>query len=256
MSSTAGKRKDVMSELDLAESATNRNVKGPRNRVLARLGADDYHRLKPQMKHVKLDYKQALIDPDERIDYVYFMEAGVSSLVTDLREGGVIESGTVGRESFVGTPILLGVERTASRCFVQIQGAAFRMKAEVLLAERQRGGPFAELLLRVTHATMAMLSQCVACNRAHAVEQRMSRWLLMTRDRVDGDTFPLTQEFLAQMLGVHRPAVNIAGGALQRAGLIQYSRGQITIVDRTSLEAAACECYETIRKEFARALAP
>jgi CRP-like cAMP-binding protein len=226
----------------------------PRSRVLATLSGEHYSRLAPEMKRVALDYKQTLVEPDERIEYVYFVESGVVSLVTDLKEGGVIESGTIGNESFVGAPVLLGVDTTSSRYFVQIAGTAVRMPSRVIVEERRQGGPFAELLLGVTHATMAMLSQCVACNRAHAVEQRMSRWLLMTHDRVEGDTFPLTQEFLAQMLGVHRPAVNVAGGALQRSGLIKYTRGQITIVDRTGLEAASCECYEVIQKEFERVL--
>jgi CRP-like cAMP-binding protein len=206
------------------------------------------------MKRVTLDYKETLIEADEPIEYVHFVESGVVSIVTDLKEGGIIESGTVGNESFIGAPVLLGVDTMSSRCFVQIAGSAVRIPSPVIVEERRRGGPFAELLLGVTYATMAMLSQCVACNRAHAVEQRMSRWLLMTHDRVEGDTFPLTQEFLAQMLGVHRPAVNVAGGALQRSGLIKYSRGQITIVDRQGLEAAACECYEVIRREFDRVL--
>jgi CRP-like cAMP-binding protein len=227
----------------------------PRNKILARLTDADYGRLKPDMEMVTLDYKQSLIEPNERIEHVFFVESGVVSLVTDLQEGGIIECGTVGNESVVGTPVLLGVERTTSRYFVQIPGRAIRLPADVVVAERKRGGPLAETLLRVSQATMAMLSQCVACNRAHAVELRMSRWLLMTHDRVDGDTFPLTQEFLAQMLGVHRPAVNIAGGALQRAGLINYSRGEITITDRPGLEASACECYKVIRNAFALALA-
>ena len=225
-----------------------------RNKILATLAGADRERLAASMKRVRLNYKEVLIEPNAPIEHVYFVESGVVSLVTDLHEGGVIESGTVGNESMAGTAVLLGVMRTPSRHFVQIPGEAIRLPAEAIAEERRRGGPFAEALLRVTHATMGMLSQCVACNRAHAVEQRMCRWLLMTRDRVESDEFPLTQEFLAQMLGVHRPAVNIAGGALQRAGLIRNSRGKITIVDREALESAACECYEVIRAEFRRAL--
>lgn len=225
-----------------------------RNKILEKLSPTDYERLAPTMQRVKLDYKEVLIEPNRPIEHVYFVEGGVVSLVTDLQEGGVIESGTIGNESMVGTSVVLGVTQSPSRQFVQIPGEAVRMPAQVIADERRRGGVFAEALLRITHATIAMLSQCVACNRAHAVEQRMSRWLLMTHDRVDAPDFPLTQEFLAQMLGVHRPAVNIAGGALQRAGLIRYSRGKITIVNRQGLEQASCECYEVIRREFTRAL--
>ena len=225
-----------------------------RNRILATLAGGDHDRVAALMQRVPLHYKQVVIEPNETIDHVYFVETGVISLVTDLHEGGIIESGTIGNESMAGTPVLLGATRTPSRHFVQIPGEAIRLPAETIAEERRRGGPFAEALLRVTNATMSMLSQCVACNRAHAVEQRMCRWLLMTRDRVEADEFPLTQEFLAQMLGVHRPAVNIAGGALQRAGLIRYSRGKITIVNREGLEGSACECYEVIRTEFTRAL--
>jgi CRP-like cAMP-binding protein len=128
------------------------------------------------------------------------------------------------------------------------------MKAEIVLSERRRGGQFAELLLRFANATMAMLDQSVACNRAHSLEERMCRWLLMTHDRVGTDSFPMTQEFLAQMLGVRRPTVNVAGTALQRAGLIRYIRGKITIVDRKGLEEDSCECYSQARNEFVRSL--
>jgi CRP-like cAMP-binding protein len=154
----------------------------------------------------------------------------------------------------VGLPVVFGVSRAALRAFCQSPGRALRVRADALLAERRRGGQFAELLLRYANATLATLAQGVACNRAHSLEERMCRWLLMTHDRVDADSFPLTQEFLAQMLGVRRPTVNLAGTSLQRAGLIRYSRGRITVVDRKGLEEASCECYAHMRDEIARSL--
>src|SRR5262249_54875002 len=195
-----------------------------------------------------------LYAPGTRIDYMYFVEAGVVSLVTDLDEGVTVETGTIGRESVVGLPAFLGLPSAASRALCQIPGHAYRIPIERMLKERERNTLLADLVLRSANATMSMLAQTAACNRAHAVEERMARWLLMTHDRVESDEFPLTQEFLAQMLGVRRPSVNTAGLSLQHAGLIRYSRGKITIVDRPGLEASSCECYSQIAREFERAI--
>jgi CRP-like cAMP-binding protein len=189
-----------------------------------------------------------------KIHHVYFPENGVISIVKHLDDGGAVETGTVGCEGMVGLPAVLGISTASSRAFCQIPGRAFRLKADVVLAHRRRGGQFAELLLRYANATIAMLGQSVACNRAHPLEARMCRWLLMTHDGVGGDSFPLTQEFMAQMLGVGRPTANLAGRALQRAGLIRYTCGKITVVDRKGLGEASCECYFHIRDEFARSL--
>jgi len=142
------------------------------------------------------------------------------------------------------------MDKAPGRAFCQSPGHAFRLQRGVILSERQRGGRLADLLFRFTHVMMATLAQTAACNRAHSLEERMSRWLLMTHDRVDSDEFPLTQEFLAQMLGVRRPGVNLAAATLQKAGLIEYARGRIKILNRAGLEESACECYASVRREF------
>jgi CRP-like cAMP-binding protein len=229
-------------------------TRSSRNQILMRLNQENYERLQPQLEDVSLSLKEVIYEPGRKIGYVYFPESGVISIVRPLEDGRAIETGTVGNEGMVGLPAVFGMATSSSRAFVQIPGAAVRLKADIVLAERRRGGQFAELLMRFANATMAMLAQGVACNRVHSLEERMCRWLLMMHDRVDADSFPLTQEFLAQMLGVRRPTVNLAGTSLQRAGLIRYTRGKITIVNRKALEEASCECYFHIRDEFAGSL--
>jgi CRP-like cAMP-binding protein len=145
---------------------------------------------------------------------------------------------------------VLGVRHSSNRVICQVPGRALRIPAAAIEAERVRGGPWFSVLLRYVHFVNAMTAQTAACNRMHAVDARMSRWLLMTHDRVDADDFPMTQDFLAQMLGVARPTVNIAGATLQKAGFIKYARGRVTILDRQGLESASCECYARIQQEF------
>lgn len=225
-----------------------------KNLLLRQLSADDRGRLGRHFSEQRLDFKQTLIEERKPVKDVYFVESGVVSLVTDLEGGESVETGTVGNEGFVGVPAVLGVSRSPGRAFCQIPGHAYRISAEVIGGERQRGGPWFELLLRYVHFVAAMTAQSAACNRMHPVEARLSRWLLMTHDRVDENGFPLTQEFLAAMLGVTRPTVNIAGATLQRAGFITYTRGRITVLDRPGLESASCECYWRIHEELELAL--
>jgi CRP-like cAMP-binding protein len=225
-----------------------------KNQILMRVSQEDFDRLRPEFTEISLTLKQRVYEQGKKIDYAYFPESGVISVVKQLDDGSVVETGTIGNEGMVGLPAVFGVETSAARAFCQVPGRAVRLKAEVVLRERRRGGDFAELLLRFANATMALLEQSVACNRVHSLEERMCRWLLMTHDRVGADRFPLTQEFLAEMLGVRRPTVNVAGRSLQRAGLIRYVRGKITIVDRNGLEDSSCECYSQVRAEFARSL--
>jgi CRP-like cAMP-binding protein len=173
-------------------------------------------------------------------------------LVTVLDRGGIIETGLVGSEGMAGLGAYLGARSATGRAVCQIAGTGSRLKTSILLRERRRGGLLNDVLLRYTSAMMMMVSQNAACNRAHPVNERLSRWLLMSHDRVGGNEIPITQRFLASMLGVHRPSVNVAGGALQKAGFIRFTRGKIAVVDRRGLEDAACECYGRIRAEFAR----
>src|SRR5262245_8264541 len=226
-----------------------------RNALLHQLSNGDYERVRSHLKDVALQFKQVLYEPDGPVDAVYFVEQGVVSLVTLLDDGATVETGTVGNEGVAGLPVFLESERGTERAICQIAGRAKRLSAEIVRAERRRAdSQLRSVVLRYTSSVIKMTAQTAACNRLHTVEERMSRWLLMTLDRVGNNEFALTQEFLAQMLGVRRPTVNIAGATLQRAGLIRYSRGKIAVVDREGLESASCECYARIRDEFAIAL--
>lgn len=226
----------------------------PRNRVLAALSAAEYSALAPQLSDMPLEFKEVLYEQGDPTDSLYFVEEGVVSLVLMLRDGEV-ETGTIGNEGVAGVHGFLGVNKAHERAICQVAGRALRMPLDAVRRLPQ-DGPLHRQLYRYIDALMAMFAQTAACNRAHSLEQRMSRWLLMTLDRVGRPEFSLTQEFLAQMLGVRRPTVSITGAALQRAGLIRYSRGRIAVVDRRGLEATACECYERMRREFDEALGP
>ena len=192
--------------------------------------------------------------PNEPIEYVYFPNSGIISLVNLTEDGGTVEAATVGNEGMVGLPLLLGTDRMIGQAITQIVGDALRMKADVFKQEVTPASPLYSLLLRYTQALMNLISQSVACNRLHSVEDRCCRWLLLCQDRVESDEFPLTQEFLAQMLGVRRASVSVVAATLQKAGLIRYRRGKITILDRLGLEAASCECYQIVKQELDRLL--
>lgn len=219
------------------------------NRLLSLLAGDERARLLPQFEVMKIAMKQMLAEPRQPFSHVYFPLDCVTSLVIELEDGGSVEVATVGREGMVGVPVLLGGEQSPTRIFAQVPGDAARMKASAFAEQLDATPQFARLLQRYAQSMMNQVSQTAACNHAHQIEQRLCRWLLMTHDRVGRDHFPLTQEFLAQMLGVRRPSVTVVAGTLQRAGLISYTRGQVTILNRAGLEAAACECYRLVRQE-------
>jgi CRP-like cAMP-binding protein len=225
-----------------------------RNRILAALPAEERERLRPSLEHVPLELRHVIFEPNRTIEHVYFPEEGVVSVLGLLEDGSAIETATVGNEGMVGVPVFLGAMQMAGQAFAQIPGRAWRMPAGALREEVRRGSALAQLLGRYTQALFTLVAQSSACNRKHAVEQRCARWLLMTHDRVEGDTFELTHLFLSQMLGVRRATVSETAAALQVRGLIDYTRGRITIRDRAGLEAAACPCYGIIRAEFARML--
>jgi CRP-like cAMP-binding protein len=226
----------------------------PRNRLLAALPAETYAALQPELEAISLEQKQSLYEPHQPIEHVYFVENGVVSLLSVMDDGTAVEISTVGNEGMIGIPVFLGTDRTPGLAFTQIPGDAARLHSEVFRQIVEREKEFQQLLQRYTQYLFLQLSQSVACNRIHPVEQRCCRWLLMTHDRVDADTFPLTQEFLAQMLGVRRASVNEVERALQEAGLITYRRGQVTVVNRQGLEETSCECYRIVRAEYQRLL--
>jgi CRP-like cAMP-binding protein len=224
------------------------------NRLLAALPRREYDRLLPELDTFPLSFKHILFDVDQPITHIYFPLTGVVSLVILLGEGQPVEVCMVGNEGLAGTPVFLGADRSPTRATCQIPGEALRMKAKVFEEEVGRGGPLHGLVQRYTQAMINQISQSVACNQRHSVEERMCRWLLMTHNRVGSDEFPLTQEFLAQMLGVRRPTVTVVAGMLQKAGLIQYQRGRMTVLDREGLEAASCGCYAVVKRGYDRLL--
>jgi CRP-like cAMP-binding protein len=217
---------------------------GNPNRLLAALPADDYTRILPSLAVVPLKLKTILHKPGEPIREVYFPGGGFCSMLTVLEDGGMVEIATVGREGMVGVSAVLDGVPVTSAAMVQGETAiCYRMKVEAFRREVDRRGAFHELMAQYAQALFGFVAQSTACNAVHSVEQRLARWLLMARDRMASDDFPLTQEFAAMMLGASRSTVTVVAGTLQRAGLITYHRGHVTIVDGETLEAASCECY-------------
>ena len=226
------------------------------NRLLSSLSRDLQICLLPRTEKISLGLKQILYDADQAITHAYFPLSGVISLVITLKGGETVEVATIGNEGLAGTPLCLGAERGAVKAVCQVTGQALRMRAEHFRRSVDEHPELQAVVRRYTQGLFDQVAQTTACNHVHSVQARMCRWLLMTHDRVGADEFHLTQEFLAQMLGVRRPSVTVAAGILQRAGLIRYQRGRIRIADRAGLEAGACECYEAVRQEFDRLLAP
>jgi len=222
------------------------------NHILSALPPEDYERLAAHLEPVKLPHGQILYESGGSMEYAYFPINMMISLLSQMSDGGSVEVGLVGFEGMLGIPLLLGVDKSPHQAMAQIPDGALRVKAEVIRREFKRGGALGDLLLRFTEAMILQISQVAACNRVHTVEERLARWLLMTRDRTASDELELTQEFLAMMLGCRRAGVTTAAITLQGAGVIRYSRGHITILDKPGLEALACECYSVVKAEFDR----
>ena len=223
-----------------------------RNALLAALPPGERKLLEPRLEPVELTFKLSLEEPGRPIAHVWFPHSGVASMVAEMADSSMVEVATIGREGFVGLPLILDARATTNRTFVQIPGNADRIPAAAFKALLPRLPALHRLMLRYALTVVTQVAQGSACNRLHPVEARCARWLLMTHDRVDGDTFILTHEFLATMLGVTRPSVSIAAGMLAKAGLIRYMRGIVEILDRPGLEEASCECYRIIAGEFRR----
>jgi CRP-like cAMP-binding protein len=198
--------------------------------------------------------REVLVEPGRPITDIYFVRNGVASMLATEQEGGDIEVGTIGNEGFVGLPVLLGATSVPNRIIIQIEGDASRMPADAFRRIVDERPEVRRLLLRYAQHFSDLLSQSVACNRLHTLEERCARWLLMTHDRVHGDAFDLTHEFLAIMLGVRRAGVTVAMGVLQAAGILRYTRGRVTVLDRSRLEEASCGCYGITRSTYERLL--
>lgn len=221
-----------------------------RNAILAQLPHAEFAALQPHLRLEHSEIKRAAYEPGKPIADIYFPLTSVYSLVA-MADGQIqLEVATVGHEGMVGLPVYLGATSSPQAAFCQIEGDTVRISVPDFRQALGRDGTLHALLNRFTQATMVQVSQNVVCNRSHSTEVRMARWLLTTRDRVGGDVFPLTQEFLAQMLGVHRPTVSETAQRIQAQGLISYRRGIITIADGPQLEQKACDCYRIVKAEF------
>ena len=226
------------------------------NHLLAALPADDFERLRSSMEHVRLPLGKVLYESGGRMEYVYFPIDSIVSLLYVMEDGASAEIAVTGSEGLVGIALFMGGETTPSRALVQSGGSGYRLKAGVLKKEFDRGGNLQHLALRFTQALITQMAQTAVCNRHHSVLQQLCRWLLLSLDRLPSNELTMTQELIANMLGVRREGVTEAAGVLQNAGMISYRRGHITVLDRPKLEKRVCECYAVVRKEYDRLLPP
>ena len=224
------------------------------NRLLAALPDDDYERLRPHLHDVSFSLGEVVYEFGGQLDYVFFPTTSIISLLYTMENGTSAEMGLTGNDGVVGIALFMGGGTMPNRAVVQSAGGAVRMKAKVLQDEFARGGKFQHLLLRYTQALITQISQTAVCNRLHSVEQQLCRWLLLSHDRIPSDELVMTQELIADMLGVRREGVTVAAGRLQDSGAISYVRGHIKILDRAKLENTVCECYRVVKDEFDRLL--
>ncbi|HMH20114.1 MAG TPA: Crp/Fnr family transcriptional regulator [Burkholderiales bacterium] len=230
------------------------NHEPTRNRLLAALPAEDYQRLLPDLELVPLPLGLAVYESGGKLDYVYFPTDCIVSLLYVMKDGSSAEIAVVGPEGLVGVSLFMGGESTPSRAVVQSAGSAFRLPSKTLKREFEQSHPLQHLLLRYTQALITQMAQTAVCNRHHSVEQQLCRWLLLSLDRLDSNELNMTQELIANMLGVRREGVTEAAGHLQTAGMIQYNRGRIKVLDRPKLEERVCECYMVVKRESDRLL--
>jgi len=224
------------------------------NHLLAALPVAEFGRLSPHLELVPMPLAEALYESGGLLQHVYFPTTSIVSLLYVMEDGASAEIAVVGNEGVLGIALFMGGETTPSRAVVQSAGYGYRLKASLLKQEFNRAGPMMRLLLRYTQALITQMAQTAVCNRHHSVEQQLCRWLLLSLDRLTTHELTMTQELIANMLGVRREGVTEAAGNLQRAGVISYSRGRITVLDRRRLEQEACECYAVVRREFDRLL--
>jgi CRP-like cAMP-binding protein len=224
------------------------------NHILAALPAVDYVRLVPELELIAMPLGWAVYESHATLGYLYFPTTSIVSLLYIMKNGASAEIAVIGNEGLVGISLFMGGDSTPSRAVVQSAGNGYRVKARILKSEFAMGGHLQHLALRYTQALMTQMSQTAVCNRHHSVDQQLCRWLLLSLDRLPGNEVLMTQELIANMLGVRREGVTEAAGKLQTDGLIQYSRGHIKIIDRKKLEERVCECYAVVRQEFDRLL--
>jgi CRP-like cAMP-binding protein len=226
------------------------------NSILDALSVEECKLVFLHLEQVELRPGEIITEPDAAIEYVYFPQSGTISIIALMENGAQAEVGVIGSEGLYGLPVVLGVDSTPFQAMVQIPGHALRLKARVLREELKDCGDFQKALLRYAQAFFIQTAMTAACNRVHHLDVRLARWLLMTQDRAKVDDLQLTHEFISTMLGVRRAGVSVAANKLQADGFIHYSRGNVRILDRKGLEGFSCECYEVVRREFARLLTP
>jgi hypothetical protein len=222
------------------------------NRLVDLLSADDYHTLAPYLDSVELSVKHVVGERDRPVPYIYFPCTAVLSLLNQMLDGETAEVGNIGNEGFYSINVLVGANSALETTICQIPGKALRMSVADYRGAVEGNTSLRRVIQRYLQAYLSQISQSVACNRLHNIEERFARWVLMTHDRVPGKEFHLTQEFLAVRLGVHRPSVNVIAGAFQQAGMIRYNRGHMTLLKREALEVACCECYDIVNKQYER----
>jgi CRP-like cAMP-binding protein len=224
------------------------------NHLLAALPAAEFERLSPHLELIEMPLGEALYESGGLLSHVYFPTTAIVSLLYVMEDGASAEIAMVGNEGILGVSLFMGGETTPSRAVVRNPGHGYRLKAQLLKTEFNRAGPVLHLLLRYTQALITQMAQTAVCNRHHDLDQQLCRWLLLTLDRLSSNELNITHELIAGMLGVRRGGVTDAAGDLQRAGLIRYSRGHITVLDRPALEQQSCECYAVVKREFDRLL--
>jgi CRP-like cAMP-binding protein len=239
----------------MPKASTNSGPQNPRqNHLLAALPAAEYERLLPNLQLVTMSLGAVVYESGGALGYVYFPTSSIVSLLYVMEDGASAEIAVTGYEGLVGIALFMGGETTSSRAVVQSAGSAYRLKAAFLKKEFDIGGALQHLALRYTQALITQMAQTAVCNRHHTVEQQLCRWLLLSLDRLPGNELIMTQELIANMLGVRREGVTEAAGRLQKDGLIEYSRGRIAVLDRSRLEARVCECYAVVKHEYDRLL--
>jgi CRP-like cAMP-binding protein len=225
------------------------------NHLLASLPAEDYARLAPELEFTSMPLGLPVYESGVPMDHVFFPTTCIVSLLYVMENGESAEIAITGNEGLVGISLFMGGESTSSRAVVQSAGECYRLKARILKREFEQGGSLQQLVLRFTQSLIAQMVQTGACNRHHTLEQQLCRWLLLSLDRLPGNDLSMTQQLIANMLGVRRGGVTEAAGKLQKDGLIRYSRGRITVLDRPRLEHRVCECYDAVKREFERLFA-
>ena len=235
-------------------AATSSRQTPKQNQILAALPAKEYARLLPNLELIQLPLARVLYEPGVQMDYVYFPITGIISLLYVMQSGASAEIAITGNEGLVGVSLFMGGESTTSRAVVQNAGASYRLKADILRREFALGGPLQYLALRYTQALIAQMTQTAACNRHHTLDQQLCRWLLLSLDRLPGDELTMTQQLIANMLGVNLEGVTEALDKLQAGGMIRHKNGLVTVLDRPLLEDRVCECYAVVKDEFSRLL--